>query len=219
VGHTSLDEKWRTTNVTSQENSRDRYHRLRLLERQPLFQSTAVQPATTQGTALNTQASNPSALAAINWSSVTSFDTGYESSVAIHPSGLIVEVYSSGGNSLSYTGLYYHIGKLDPVAQKITWGPSHRFVPKAVNGSWPCVAITKEGYVIILWSNGFVKSGSKLRYSNGSINLAGDTNQLITFKAERFTYDTGFHCSLSVNYNGIFAEATKRMGARGFFTA
>src|ERR1700761_1264808 len=49
----------------------------------------------------------------IDWASFNTFDTGYESSVAIHPSGLIVEVHSSGQTIFTYTGLYYRIGKLD----------------------------------------------------------------------------------------------------------
>ena len=60
----------------------------------------------------------------INWADFSTFDTGYESSVAIHPSGLIVEVHSSGQTIFTYTGLYYRIGKLDPAKETVSWGPA-----------------------------------------------------------------------------------------------
>jgi hypothetical protein len=72
-------------------------------------QSNDAQPAASEAAAVSTQPTHNSAQATINWSSVSSFDTGYESSVAIHPSGLIVEVHSSG--YWGYSGLWYHIGK------------------------------------------------------------------------------------------------------------
>jgi hypothetical protein len=43
----------------------------------------------------------------IDWADFDTFDTGYESSVAIHPSGLVVEVHSSGQTFLTYNGLFY----------------------------------------------------------------------------------------------------------------
>src|SRR6202050_1316483 len=39
------------------------------------------------------------------------YDNGYEDSVAMHASGLIVDVHSSGLSRLTYTGLYYRLGK------------------------------------------------------------------------------------------------------------
>src|SRR3981189_1987942 len=70
----------------------------------------------------------------IDWADFKSFDTGYESSVAIHPSGLIVEVHSSGQSYLTYNGLFYRIGKLDPTQGAVTWGPSRRWGTKNKNG-------------------------------------------------------------------------------------
>src|ERR1700748_193368 len=70
----------------------------------------------------------------INWADFDKFDKGYESSVAIHPSGLIIEVHSSGATRITYTGLYYRIGKLDPVKGAVTWGPSRRWVDGGTPG-------------------------------------------------------------------------------------
>jgi hypothetical protein len=60
-------------------------------------------------------------------------------------------------------------------------------------GSWPSVAITKEGYVVIIWSNSFFKQGSVLRYSTGTINLGGGTDQLIDFKLKDGFRAAGSH--------------------------
>jgi hypothetical protein len=153
----------------------------------------------------------------INWADFSTFDTGYESSVAIHPSGLIVEVHSSGQTIFTYTGLYYRIGKLDPAKETVSWGPSRRWVSAGRNGSWPAVAITKEGYAILTYSNAFTKSNAVLRYSVGTLDLNGGTDQLIDFKEQNLKLDTGFHDSISVNYNGTIAEAHESDGKKGMY--
>jgi hypothetical protein len=153
----------------------------------------------------------------IDWTELKSFDTGYESSVAIHPSGLIVEVHSSGQSYLTYNGLFYRIGKLDPTQGTVTWGPSRRWVTKDKNGSWPAVAVTREGYAILTYSNAFTKSNAVLRYSVGTLDLNGGTDQLIGFKVQDAKLDTGFHDSISVNYNGTIAEAHESDGKKGMY--
>ena len=153
----------------------------------------------------------------IDWADFDTFDTGYESSVAMHPSGLIVEVHSSGQTFLTYNGLFYRIGKLDPTKGTVAWGPSRRWVTKDKNGSWPAVAITKEGYAILTYSNAFTKSNAVLRYSVGTLDLNGGTDQLINFKVQNEKLDTGFHDSISVNYNGTIAEAHEADGKKGMY--
>jgi hypothetical protein len=153
----------------------------------------------------------------INWADFDIFDTGYESSVAMHPSGLIVEVHSSAQTIFTYTGLYYRIGKLDSAKQTVSWGPSRRWVTAEKNGSWPAVAITKEGYAILTYSNAFTKSNAVLRYYVGTLDLNGGTDQLINFKVQNEKLDTGFHDSISVNYNGTIAEAHEADGKKGMY--
>jgi hypothetical protein len=179
-------------------------------------QSTAAQPAAPEAAAADTQPTDNSAQATINWSSISSFDSGTQSSVALHPNGLIVEVHSSG--PIGYSGLWYHIGKLEPGATRpVTWGPSHKFVPESMPGAWPSVAITQEGYVVIIWSNSFHKSGSVLRYSVGTLDPALGTNQVINFKLMNVQFDNGFHNSLAVNYNGTIVEAHEGNGGKGMY--
>ena len=153
----------------------------------------------------------------IDWADFDTFDTGYESSVAMHPSGLIVEVHSSGQTFLTYNGLFYRIGKLDPTKGTVAWGPSRRWVTKDKNGSWPAVAITKEGYAILTYSNAFTKDNAVLRYYVGTLDLNGGTDQLINFKVQNEKLDTGFHDSISVNYNGTIAEAHEADGKKGMY--
>jgi hypothetical protein len=153
----------------------------------------------------------------IDWADFDTFDTGYESSVAMHPSGLIVEVHSSGQTFLTYNGLFYCIGKLDPTKGTVAWGPSRRWVTKDKNGSWPAVAITKEGYAILTYSNAFTKDNAVLRYYVGTLDLNGGTDQLINFKVQNEKLDTGFHDSISVNYNGTIAEAHEADGKKGMY--
>jgi hypothetical protein len=145
------------------------------------------------------------------------YDNGYEDSVAMHASGLIVDVHSSGLSRLTYTGLYYRLGKFDPVAGTVSWGPSRQWVPTTVDGSWPAVAITKEGYVILTFSNSFTKSSGKLRYYVGTLDPNGSTSQQIQFKVSNEYFDTGFHDSIAVNNNGTIAEAHEADGKTGLW--
>jgi hypothetical protein len=135
----------------------------------------------------------------------------------MHASGLIVDVHSSGATRFTYTGLYYRLGKLDPVAGTVNWGPSRRWVEAVVDGSWPAAAITKEGYVILTFSNAFTKSSGRLFYSVGTLDPNGSTDQEIQFKIRNKYYDTGFHNSISVNNNGTIAEAHEADGKTGLW--
>jgi hypothetical protein len=84
-------------------------------------------------------------------------------------------------------------------------------------GSWPSVAITREGYVVIIWSNGFFKTNSVLRYSTGTLDLTSGTDQLIDFKLNDVQFDTGFHSSVAVSNNGILTEVHEADGGKGIF--
>jgi len=145
--------------------------------------------------------------AALSWSSPDRFDKGVSSRVAIR-SGLIVEVHAT--ESLLHNALYYHIGKLDRAHGTVEWGPSHVFV---ASGAWPAVALTQDGHVIFTWSDGFYNCCSKLMYRVGTVSLNGDTNQRVDFKTDEITYDTGFHNSISINGEGIIAEAHESVAA------
>jgi hypothetical protein len=72
------------------------------------FTGSLFAQSTDQSSDQETQATdNATPRTTINWADFDTFDTGYESSVAIHPSGLIVEAHSSAQTIFTYTGLYY----------------------------------------------------------------------------------------------------------------
>jgi hypothetical protein len=154
-------------------------------------------------------------LATLNWAKPDKFDTGLYSATAMHSSGLIVEVHVT--ESISHNGLYYHIGQLNSDTGIIQWGPSRLFISA---GAWPAVAITREGYVVITFSDGFYNCCSDLQYLVGTLDLNGGTSQLINFKTKSSgtRFDRGFHGSVSVNDIGVIAEAHESgNGGKGIF--
>jgi hypothetical protein len=145
------------------------------------------------------------------------YDNGYEDSVAMHSSGLIIDVHASGATRITYTGLYYRLGKFDAASGTVSWGPSRTWVDAGTAGSWPSAAITREGYVILTYSNAFNKSGSTLRYSVGTLDPNGSNSQQIQFKLKDQQFDKGFHDSIAVNSYGTIAEAHEADGKTGLW--
>ncbi|MGD0182996.1 MAG: hypothetical protein ABSC15_24550, partial [Terriglobales bacterium] len=70
-------------------------------------------------------------------------NVGEQSSVAMHSSGLVVNVFKGYAGSTDHR-LLYRIGKL--YGPSIAWGNVQE---TGANGYWPAVTISKEGYVII----------------------------------------------------------------------
>jgi hypothetical protein len=152
------------------------------------------------------------------WASFKGYDTGYDTSVTMHASGLIVEVHSSPQSPFNPRDLWYHIGKLNP-ASGVSWGPSHRFAvgTQDTHFNEPSVAITKEGYVVIVYSMGSAKEFGRLRYDVGTLNPDGGTDQEIDFKIKDEYYDTGWLGHVAVNNNGVIAEVHEGDGSNGIF--
>ena len=141
------------------------------------------------------------ALPTFQWTAPVAYDTGLKPKVAIR-NGFIVEVHKSQ-NSLS-DAIWYHIGKLDRNSGTVTWGPSRKL---GNEGDWPAVAVSTEGYVVFTWSTLYTNDTSQLAYRVGTVNLNGDVNQTIDFKKNMTIYDTGYHGSISINRQGVIAEA------------
>jgi hypothetical protein len=119
-----------------------------------------------------------------------------ETSVAAHPSGLFLEFHRTQ-NPVDRK-IWYHVGMFDGTT--VTWGRSQF---SGAEGSWPSVALSKEGYVIVVHSNKVTKSGSDLYYQVGKIDPYGDQNQSITWLTEFKHWDRGFHSSIAINDNGV----------------
>jgi hypothetical protein len=140
----------------------------------------------------------------MNWSKFAYVDSGYRSSTAMRSSGLIVEVHDST-NEVYTTGSWYHIGKVNASDTKVDWGPSRHLT--CCFAMYPSVAITNEGYVIFTFSTGKSKKDSLLKIMAGTLDVNGGVDQTIQWKTERLPFDSGYHNTLSVNANGVIAEA------------
>jgi hypothetical protein len=107
----------------------------------------------------------------LEWSPERQYDEGINPSVAVHPSGLVLEFHQS---SIGITNIWYHVGILNGTG--VTWGGSQSLGQK---GNWATVAISKEGYVILVRSTTHFKNGGNLRYWVGKIDPFGGINQSI----------------------------------------
>jgi hypothetical protein len=139
------------------------------------------------------------------WAPLQGLGGGYLPTVAIHPSGLMVEVNQLGDSIHTYKGVVYRVGKLDAASGTVSWGQSHELKSWSDFSVHPSVVITREGYVIIAYSNLGAYNGT-LRYFVGTLNPDGGADQTIQFRIFDQYYDRGYRSSLSVNYNGTIAE-------------
>ena len=131
----------------------------------------------------------------LQWSPGERYDDGQDSSVAAHPSGLVLEAHETQIGD----GMWYHVGMLNGVG--VTWGGSQK-LPGSGAQHWANFAITKEGYVIFVYSSGDFKRIGNLFYMVGKIDPYGGTDQSITWLLNATEIDAGFHSSIAVNENG-----------------
>jgi hypothetical protein len=150
----------------------------------------------------------------LNWEKAQKFDTGVHSSIAILPSGLVVSFHET--DNLTHE-ISYRIGKVGLTWDDkyyISWSSSHSI---DIGGSWPTVAVTKEGYVVLAYSNSSARSATTLKYWAGELDPGGDKSQTITWRIKEKNYDSGFHPSLAFNSTGILAEAHESATGSGIF--
>jgi hypothetical protein len=82
----------------------------------------------------------------------------------------------------------------------IVWGNSQSV---GLNGYWPAVALSKEGYVIAVHSDREYTDGSQQYYRVGKIDPNGDEHQFINWITDLIHWDGGFHTSIAINDNGV----------------
>jgi hypothetical protein len=123
------------------------------------------------------------------------YDRGDQISVALHSSGLVLEFHQKDVWSDT---VYYRIGSIN--GNGVSWGPARN--TERV-GYWPTGALTKEGYVVLVFSLSSSRPGSELFYRIGKIDPNGDTNQTIEWKTDTLHWDGGFHSSIAINDNGV----------------
>jgi hypothetical protein len=128
-------------------------------------------------------------------------DDGYQTSVALHTSGLALELHRSNRESR----VYYRLGRL-----KSDNADNYRYVDwrarqRADFGDryWPTVALSQEGYIILVGSGAEYRSGSQLSYRIGKIDPNAGPDQSIQWKTDIIFWDGGFHTSVAINDNGV----------------
>jgi len=124
------------------------------------------------------------------------YDHGVQSSTAVHPSGLVLEFHKT--DNIFDSSLWYRLGTLD--GPTVSWAGSRRSV---ANGYQPAVAVTKEGYVILVFSSSPFKNESDLSYHIGQIDPYGGNNQSISWLTPSIRWDRGFNGSIAINDDGV----------------
>jgi hypothetical protein len=141
----------------------------------------------------------------LTWRTAQKFDNGVESSIAVTPSGLVIEFHKSQNNN----GIFYHVGKVRETWDGqpfVSWGDSQ---PLYFDCHRPSVAITKQGWVLMACTK-FAYSGYgsevQMRYWAGQLNPDGDNAQTIDWKIMDRFFDTGQYAALSFNTNDILVD-------------
>jgi hypothetical protein len=139
----------------------------------------------------------------LDWKVAQHFDTGVQTSVAVTPSGLVIEFHRSQNNNT----IWYRVGKAGE-----TWD-RHPFVRWAKNsnslsydGQWPSVAITKEGYLVLVYTKSDFGRETQMRYWVGKLDPSGDEKQTISWKVKNAFYDTGQYATVAFNANDILVD-------------
>jgi len=148
--------------------------------------------------------------------------TGEQSSLAVHSSGLVVSVFKGRNPDGSLGPIQYRIGKMH--GSNVTWGNT-QFT--AAQGYWPAVTISKEGYLIIVYStestnstlrNGYPNKDVDLLYQVGWIDPNGDADQVISMKTGLLSWDAGHNVGIAMNANGVIVGVhTAGRGGDGIY--
>ena len=111
--------------------------------------------------------------------------------------GLFIEFHQS--EIIGNDTLYYRFGRIGETG--IVWGATKN---SGVSGSWPTVAIDKDGYVLLVIADAPSKNGSMLKYRVGKIDLNGELNQsLLWAMPDLLHWDAGYRASIALNDNGV----------------
>jgi hypothetical protein len=143
----------------------------------------------------------------LNFDVSSKFDYGVGGSVAINANRFFVEFHTS--ESAFSSDIWYRFGKIDGTS--VSWGRSQY---SGFSGYWPTVAISREGYILVVFSTKVNKSGSELQYRvGGMINPNEDVNQAIVWRTGSLFWDRGFHASISMNDNGTIVGVHETHGS------
>jgi hypothetical protein len=96
------------------------------------------------------------------------------------------------------TGIWYHVGKVEGTT--VTWT---RRQHADTSGYRPAVAFSKEGYVIMVYSDRQDRRYSEQYYRVGQIDPAGGLNQSIQWLTDSIHWDGGHRTSIAINDQGV----------------
>ena len=122
------------------------------------------------------------------------FDTGVQASIAVHRSGMVLEFHKAQHNA----GIWYHIGTV--AGTRVIW---ERRQHSDTTGYRPAVAFSKEGYVIMVYSDRQDRRYSEQYYRVGQIDPAGGVNQSIQWLTDSIHWDRGYRTSIAINDQGV----------------
>ncbi len=150
----------------------------------------------------------------LKWINAQHFDTGIKSSVAVAPSSLVVEFHrSENTNSV----VWYHIGRVKQAINGeyfVSWGESHTI---GYSGDMPFVAVTREGYVLMVYTKHSFHGETVMHYFVGQLDPDGDTKQTITWHVKDAFFDNGQFARLAFNSNDVLVEAHESARNTGLF--
>jgi len=128
------------------------------------------------------------------------FGSGEYSAVAAHSSGLALHFYNAG-----YGAVYYQVGAL--AGERTYWA-----APQLSHGpAWrPAVTISKEGFVIAVFSDKQDGVGCKQYYRVGWINPHGRVDQSINWLTQVIYLDEGSKSSVAMNDSGFIVAAYEK---------
>jgi hypothetical protein len=133
----------------------------------------------------------------LEWTAPSNYGTGDQPTVSINSSGLVIEVHKSPTSNT----LFYHVGKLSPVNESISWGKS-QIIHISVEAGNPSVALTQNSNVILLFNNGL-----NLYYMTGTLDPTGSVDQSVDWVVTGLhRYDRGLIPKLSINASGDLVE-------------
>jgi hypothetical protein len=151
------------------------------------------------------------ALCSVHWVGGAQYDSGVNPTVAMSPSGYVIEAHRSLGNY----NLWYHLGKI--VDGSLVWGPTIGYD----TGNNPSVAIKDDGYIVEVHSD-LPPSllGVELYYRVGKIDphAAPDAQTIDWLSGTNgIHYDGGKMPSIAMTPKGVIVEVHETN--RGFSDA
>jgi hypothetical protein len=121
-------------------------------------------------------------------------DSDVQAYNTLHRPGIVLNFHKAAHG----TGIWYHVGKV--YGTNVTW-EGRQYAD--TSGYRPAVAFSKEGYVILVYSDRQDRPYSEQYYRVGQIDPAGGVNQSIRWLTDSIHWDCGHRTSIAINGRGV----------------